>query len=316
MLLAQAAAESPWRFQPHPEVWALVAFLAVSYWYAMTRIGPKVVRSGEHVVTRRQVAWFVAGLLTLWAASDWPIHDIAEQYLYSIHMTQHLMLSFLAPPMFLLATPTWLGRLVIGNGRGYRVLRWCTRPVQATFLFNAVVVFSHWPAVVNVSVSNPVLHYAVHVAVVGTALLMWTPIAGPFPELRFSLPVQMIFLFLQSIIPTVPAGWLTFADAAVYRSYDISTRVFGLSVTHDQQIAGMQMKVLAGVFLWTVIAVLFIRFATRAGEADRAAGRPPLDRRAPVGTGPDGEVLTWEQVQKALAEAGPAPAEGPTNQTS
>ena len=40
----------------------------------------------------------------------------------------------------------------------------------------------------------------------GTALLMWLPIAGPFPELRFSLPVQMIFLFLQSIIPTVPAG--------------------------------------------------------------------------------------------------------------
>ena len=133
-----------------------------------------------------------------------------------------------------------------------------------------MVVFSHWPAVVNASVSNPVLHYLVHVGVVATALIMWTPVAGPLPELRFSLPVQMIYLFLQSIIPTVPAGWLTFADAAVYNSYDIPTRVFGLSVTHDQQIAGMEMKVLGGVFLWTIITVLFVRFATRSAEQDRA----------------------------------------------
>ena len=308
MPLAQAVAADPWAFSPHPEVWALIASLGAAYWYAMTRIGPRVARADEVVVTRSQVAWFGAGLLTLWVASDWPVHDIAEQYLYSVHMSQHLLLSFVAPPLFLLGTPTWLARLVVGSGRGYGVLRRVARPVPATLAFNAVVVFSHWPVVVNASVSNPVLHYLVHVAVVLTALLMWLPVAGPLPELRFSLPVQMIYLFLQSIIPTVPAGWLTFADAAVYDSYDIPFRLFGLSVTHDQQIAGMQMKVLGGVFLWTVIAVLFIRFATRAGEDDRARGKA-LDRRAPAGVGPDGEVLTWEQVERALAEAGPAPAE-------
>ena len=308
MLLAQTDAANPWGFQPHPEVWALIAFLAVSYWYAMTRIGPKVARSAEVVVSRRQVAWFGAGLMTLWVASDWPVHDIGEQYLYSVHMSQHLLLSFAAPAMFLLGTPTWLARLVIGTGRGYTVLKRIARPIPATVAFNVVVVFSHWPAVVNVSVSNPVLHYLVHVAVVLTALLMWLPVAGPLPELRFSLPVQMIYLFLQSIIPTVPAGWLTFADSAVYKSYDIPTRVLGLSVAYDQQIAGMQMKVLGGLFLWTVIAVLFIRFATKSGEDDRSRGKA-LDRRAPVGVGPDGETLTWEQVERELAQAGPAPAE-------
>ena len=115
-MLAQALAPSPWRFQPHPEVWALIAFLAIAYWYAMTRIGPKVTRPDERVVTRGQVAWFSAGLLTMWVASDWPVHDIAEQYLYSVHMAQHNMLTYLAPPMFLLGTPTWLARLVVGNG--------------------------------------------------------------------------------------------------------------------------------------------------------------------------------------------------------
>ena len=50
---------------------------------------------------------------------------------------------------------------------------------------------------------------------------MWMPVCGPFPELQHGprrqddLPVRCM-----SIIPTVPAGWLTFADGAVYKAYD------------------------------------------------------------------------------------------------
>lgn len=107
----------------------------------------------------------------------------------------------------------------------------------------------------------------------------------------------------------MPAGWLTFAESAVYKSYDIPTRLFDISVVNDQQLAGVVMKLVGGFFLWGVMAVVFIRFATMAGEDDRAAGKPALDRRAPAGRGEDGEVLTWEQVQRELAVAGPAPAE-------
>ncbi len=56
-------------------------------------------------------------MLMLWAASDWPIHDLGEEYLYSAHMLQHMMLSYFLPPLVLLATPEWLLRTLIGNGR-------------------------------------------------------------------------------------------------------------------------------------------------------------------------------------------------------
>ena len=52
----------------------------------------------------------------LWAASDWPIHDLGEQYLYSAHMLQHMMLSYFLPPLALLATPEWLLRVLVGDG--------------------------------------------------------------------------------------------------------------------------------------------------------------------------------------------------------
>ncbi|HVL04072.1 MAG TPA: cytochrome c oxidase assembly protein [Acidimicrobiales bacterium] len=306
-LAATVVRDDPWRWQPHPEVWALIAGLALAYWWAITRIGPRATRPDEVVVTRSQVGWFVAALVTLWVAADWPVHDLGEQYLYGVHMGQHLLLTLVVPPMALLATPTWLARMLVGQGRGYGVVRRLARPVVATLIFNAVVVFTHWPAVVNASVSNGILHYGVHVLVVATALLMWMPVAGPLPELRLSLPMQMGYLFLQSIIPTVPAGWLTFADGIVYRAYDVVPRVFGMSIAHDQQAAGMLMKVGGGLFLWTVITMLFFRFATSKELDDRSRG-VPLDRRAPVRTA-DGDVLTWEQVERELQRAGPAPAE-------
>ncbi|HWH34133.1 MAG TPA: cytochrome c oxidase assembly protein [Acidimicrobiales bacterium] len=305
-LAAAVVRDDPGRWQAHPEVWLLVAGLALAYWWAVTRIGPRATRPGEVVVSRRQVAWLVAALATLWVAADWPVHDLGEEYLYSAHMVQHLLLSLVVPPMALLATPAWLARLLVGSGRGYRVLRRLARPVTATLIFNGMVVFTHWPAVVNASVANGLLHYGVHVLVVSASLLMWLLVAGPLAELRLSLPGQMGYLFLQSVIPTVPAGWLTFADGVVYRAYDVVPRVFGLSVAADQQMAGMIMKVVGGFYLWTIITVLFFRFA--AGTDDRSPGIP-LDRRAPVAEPDGGAPLTWAQVERALERAGPAPAE-------
>jgi putative membrane protein len=241
--------------------------------------------------------------VTLWFAIDWPMHDIAEEYLYFVHMTQHLLLSFAIPPMLLLATPTWLARLVVGQGRGYRILKQMTRLVPATLFFNAVVVFSHWPAVVDNVVNHAALHYGVHVLVVFSALIMWMGVCGPLPELRFSLGVQMPYLFLQSVIPTVPAGWLTVADGVVYKSYDRAYRLWGIGAVNDQQLAGMEMKVIGGFYLWTLITIIFVRFVKESEHNDHARG-VPLDRRAPSEA-----VLTWDAVERELAKAPPAPAE-------
>lgn len=274
------AVVNPWAWVPRPTVWFLVLSLTALYWYAIRRIGPRAVRPGEVVVTGAQLAWFGAAMVTLWLASDWPLHDIGENFLYSAHMVQHLLLSLVLPPMALLATPTWLARLVVGRGRAYAVVRRLARPLVATLVFNAIVVFQHWPAVVTASVSNGAVHYAVHVLVVSSAVVMWLPVAGPLPELRPSLPVQLVYLFAQSIIPTVPAGWLTFAESTVYKVYDRPFRLWNITAAEDQQIAGMLMKIIGGFYLWGVIGVLFVRFATRHVADDRASG-VVLDRRAP-----------------------------------
>ena len=60
-------------------------------------------------------------------------------------MLQHMMLSYFMPPLLLLATPTWLARLVVGQGRVWTGFKWLAKPVVAGVTFNAFVMVSHVP---------------------------------------------------------------------------------------------------------------------------------------------------------------------------
>lgn len=289
-LFAAATSFDPWGWQPHPEVWLLVGSIAVLGWYVAHVIGPKAVRDGTPVVTPRQKAWFAAALVMLWVASDWPVHDVSEEGLYFVHMVQHLLMTMVVPPLFLLATPTWLARLIVGDGWfAGKAVRRLLHPVVAGVVFNAAFVFSHWPTSVDLSLRYAAVHYGMHVLIFSTALLMWMPVCGPLPERRLPLPGQMIYLFCQSIVPTIPSGWLIFAEKPVYLNYVHGYQLWGIGPVDDQQIAGVIMKLVAGVFLWVLIMVLFFKWANENMEADRVGIRV---------SGP--EVLTWDQVQAEL----------------
>jgi putative membrane protein len=307
-ILAQVSLTAdPFRFAWHPEVWLLVAFLTGAYVYMVRVIGPHAVAVGQPPVSRRQWCYFVAALLMLWAASDWPIHDVGEQYLYSAHMLQHMMLSYFLPPLALLATPAWLLRTLIGNGRLYGAVRWLCRPIAAGVIFNLAVMVVHVPGVVNASVENGPLHYGLHVLVVTTSLLMWMPVVGPLEEFHLGPAGKSIYLFLQSVVPTVPAGWLVFAEGVVYKHYgEQPVRVWGISPTDDQQLAGAIMKVGGGMFLWAiVIYVFFTKFASSYGDShdyQRGVRMPTAEI-----TGHDEAPLTTADVEREFARVPATP---------
>ena len=265
------AATDAWSWQPHPEVWVLIAGIVALGGYTTRVIGPKVVPSGMPVVTTRQRRFFVLAVVMLAIAADWPMHDIAEQYLYSVHMMQHLLITFFIPIFFLQATPEWLARLVLGGStQASGTLRRLAKPIVAGVIFNALAALTHWNGVVQLSADSGVFHYGIHLAMFSSALLMWLPVLGPLPEYRLSPPAQMVYLFCMSIIPTIPAGWLTFADNVVYPAYDIDERLFGINVIDDQQMAGFIMKILGGVFLWVLIAVRFFGWTKEQQQRDLA----------------------------------------------
>jgi putative membrane protein len=164
-------------------------------------------------------------------------------------------------------------------------------------LFNLTVMITHIPGVVNTSTQIGVLHYSIHFLLVMSALLMWMPVLGPFKELHISWPARMGYLFLQSIVPTVPAGWLTFAEGPVYKHYNVPVRVWGLTVANDQQIAGAIMKVGGSFYLWGVIIYMYFGPYKDGANLDSSYIR----------TRGDDDMLTYEQVTSAFDKVPPAP---------
>jgi putative membrane protein len=181
------------------------------------------------------------------------------------------------------------------------------RPVPAAVVFNAVQLLTHWTVVVDASVQNGLVHYGLHTLVVTTALAAWMPVVSPLPERRTSIPAQGIHLFLMSIVPTVPAAWLAMSEGVVYDVYDRPARLWGLSATTDQQLAGLLMKLGGSVVLWSIIIVLFFRWV---GSEDRGT-RPRRAVLAADGTvvSVDGPApLLYDDVAEAF-DRSPAPRE-------
>ena len=257
-MLATTAAFPSW--QPHPEVWLLVVGLIGLGFYATRVIQPTVVAKGGRPITKGQKWWFATGLALMWFASDWPMHDIAEQRLYSVHMFQHLLYSLVIPPMLLMATPEWLGRLILGDGWVNRFVHRVARPIPAALIYNVLVLITHAAFVVNNSIKYGPLHFLVHNAVIFSSFMVWITICGPFPELRVSPPVAMISVFMLSVIPTIPSSFLTAADNPLYQGYNHGPRLWGISVMGDQQAAGAVMKIAGGFYLWGIIIVMFFRW--------------------------------------------------------
>jgi putative membrane protein len=293
-----AAAADPWHWQPHPEVWLVIAVVLGLGLYVTRVIAPKVPASrldGKPAVSRRQKAWFVGGVALLWVAADWPLHDLAEQQLYSLHMVQHTLLTLIIPPMFLLSMPTWLVRLAMPHGsRSWAVISRLAKPVPAAVIFNGLVLASHWTAVVNTSVQVAPVHYSVHVVLVASAFLMWTPVCGPWPELRLGPAGACVYLFAQSVLPTVPGAFLTLSESPVYGVYDHLPRLWGISVLDDQQFAGLIMKLGESVYLWTLIIIIFFRWALAQERSDRRHNLVRIE---------DGVVVRLRDEDAVVAEA-------------
>jgi putative membrane protein len=263
-----------------PDVWLVVGAFAALYYIAIVRLGPVHAEPGRPVVTRFQATCFALGLAAMWLASDWPIHDVAERYNLSVHMVQHLMYTMVVPPLMLLGLPAWLMRWMLQDHRVFRAVRWMSRFLPALVVYNVVLVVTHWPLVVDAALRSGWVHLAVHTVLFLSSLIVWMPVVSPLPEIpRLQPLLRMLYLFTWSIVPTVPASFLTLGAAPLYKFYETVPHLFGLSTMEDQQLAGLIMKIGAGLLLWMIIAVVFFKWAADEERKDVPRhGLAELDR--------------------------------------
>jgi putative membrane protein len=248
------------RWDLHPSVLAGLVLLGGLYVFLGGLTSP-----------RRHVASFAAALLVLFVALNGPLHNLSDNYLFSAHMAQHLLLTLVFPPLLLYGTPAHVVRPLLRPRWVLAVGRVVTRPLAAASLFTAPIVLWHVPALYEAALRNHDLHIVQHLVFLTTAVIMWWPILSPVPELpRIQHLMQMLYLFLLGIPMSVTGALITLSSSVLYPFYAAAPRVGALSPLDDQQIGGLLMWVLGGLMLWIVMSVIWFRYSVwdQRGDAE------------------------------------------------
>jgi cytochrome c oxidase assembly factor CtaG len=257
-----SASRAPWSwdFRAYPGIWLLVALAGTAYLVASLRHHDDRPRTPAE---RRKPVWFALGLLLFWLSTDWPVGTLGAGYLASVHMLQYMLYTLAVAPLLLLGTPDWMVRPIVERMKLDEALRILAKPVVAGVTYNIVLIATHAPWTVDHLRVNQFGSMAMDLVWLLSGFVLWTPLISPLRELRHPSPaVRCVYLFLASgAIPMLPGGILTFSELPLYSTYELAPRVYGIDATSDQQTAGILMKVGSIPIVWSVIFVIFVKWA-------------------------------------------------------
>jgi putative membrane protein len=207
---------------------------------------------------RLRIAAFVAGLLLLLVSVNGPIHDLSDDYLFSAHMLQHLLLTMAFPPLIIFAIPGWLLEPLVRPRWVQRLGRFVAHPIMAGLIFTVVLSAWHLVPVYDLMMQDHDVHIIAHLLFIIAAFIMWWPVMSPLKEVpRLPHGLAMLYLFLVSVPMQIPAALITMSDTPLYRWYVQAPRTFGLTPLEDQRIGGLLMWIPGNLWLFGAIAVLF-----------------------------------------------------------
>ncbi len=261
-----ARALSAWNWEP--SVLLGVALLIAAY---LAAIGPYRSRFPSSAkVKRAQIVSFLVGAFILLFALVSPLDEIGDRYLFSVHMTQHLLLTLVAPPLLLIGAPGWLLRPLLRDPVIRRAARFFTLPLVAFALFNIDFIVWHLPPLYEATLHSNVLHIFEHLLFIGTAFLNWWPILSPLPELpRLPAPAQILYLFAQALPATLLGAFIVFAPVPLYPTYAAAPNLFGIDPMSDQQFSGLIMWMPGGMVYLLALSIVFFVWLDRDERAER-----------------------------------------------
>jgi putative membrane protein len=262
-----------WNWEP-----GLLIGLAAQAGAYLACVGPLRSRfPGSAPVSRARVQTFLLGSLVLFIALVSPLDTLGDGYLLSAHMVQHMLITLVAPPLMLIGTPPWLFRPLLRLPLALPIGRLLTNPLVAFFAYNITFSLWHVPRYYEATLQSLPIHILEHALFFGTAALTWWPIFSPLNELpRLPDPLQCLYLFFQSLPPTILGALITFSSSILYPTYARAPRLWGLSPEIDQQAAGLIMWIPGALVFLAVLTVVWFRWLGREDYEPSQDARPVL----------------------------------------
>ena len=211
---------------------------------------------------------FAGAVLALLGALVTPVDGLGEDYLFSAHMVQHVLLGDIAPLLLLLSLSRVILRPVTRRlVRVERALGPFASPVTAIFLWLGIMYLWHIPALYDAAVESPLLHALEHLSFFAAGIALWWPLVQPIPMRRAMTGLQPLGYIAAAKGGLAALGlFLAWSSSAHYPFYEDAPRIWGLSAVEDQNVAGVIMMVEQSLTLVLVMVWVFVRMLTRSEE--------------------------------------------------
>ncbi len=197
-----------------------------------------------------RLAFLATAMLVLAFAIVSPLGTLADGYLFSAHMLQHLLLLLVVPPLALLGLGESRGEGTLATGHRCG-LSWLAG-VSAMWLWHA-------PRLCDAATRSGSIHRAQELSLVVMGLAFWWPILAPRAASRLSPLAGVVYLFTACTACTLLGIAITFSPVEVCSVYAhpvdrlgalaLLRGGWGLTPELDQQ--------LGGLFMWVPACLVY-----------------------------------------------------------
>lgn len=267
-------------------VLTVLAFAAVTYAWAVVRLS----RRGDRWPVGRTIAWY-AGLavITFGTLSGLAVYGRTA---FSLHMSQHMVLSMIAPLLLVLGAPITLALRALPAARADQpsgprewllaalhspVAKVLTHPVTAFILFVTAPYMVYFSGLYETAMRLHWAHELMHVHFVLVGYLFFESLIGTDPiPYRAPYPIRLVTLFASLAVHAFFAVALISSDTVIAASYfDTLARPWWTDLLEDQTKGAS--------FAWAIgelpgIIALVVLLFQWSREDDRRARQS--DRRA------------------------------------
>ena len=239
----------------------------------------------------RDGLFFAAGLGALVVAFTPPLATYDDE-LFWVHMTQHVLLLVVAPPLLLLGRPwptIWRALLLrLRRAAAHGVLRLAERagtraawriaaaPTTALVAFVGTLAVWHVPVLFNTTLSSPAVHVLEHTTFLASGLLLWSHLVDSPPvRSRLGYPARALHATFA-----MAAGWLLAIAVALgseplYEAYArLPSRPGGISALADEHLAAGIMWVPGSIPFGVAILLFAYRWLDESAQEGRRAAAP------------------------------------------
>jgi cytochrome c oxidase assembly factor CtaG len=244
-----------WDPEPTVIIGCIVLFLAY-LWVVRFRMNGKT-------------AFFASGVLLMLLTLTGPLDFLGDDYLFSAHMLEHILLELAVPPLLLLGIPPAPVRTLLSIDIAAKIEGFLRRPTVAWLLAVGTLWLWHLPLLYNAALGSEGIHAVQHLSMLMTGTIFWWPVFTPLHEHRVSPVAGFIYIFLAASANMILGILLTFSPLGYYPTYMRSTdgtgifrfirKVWELDPQSDLNLGGMFMWIVGGLLYFAAMIIVISR---------------------------------------------------------